>query len=162
MNTPVVLKSLQDILDQTVDYLCSQRRPAVRRDGCCVYRTRDGNRDAVGFWIPDALYRRQWDPRDAEANTIRFLLQNTQEGPLVAAALLTNGIDVKAPYVLDLLTVLQDAHTLSSGDLTFHDDDHRRLKFASRPAFFDTCIPYLLRKTPIPGITYLPRCPPGN
>ena len=44
--------SKQEVFDTTVKYLLTMKKPAVEGVSC-RYRTSDGNKCAVGFWIPD-------------------------------------------------------------------------------------------------------------
>lgn len=162
MNTAVAFKSLQEILDQTVDYLCSQDRSALLPNGSCAYRTPDGNCCAVGFWIPPELYRPLWDRlRHGAVPPADFWLHHQTEGAPFAAALAAGGIDVKAPHVIDLLMLLQRAHD-SSSTLFFHDKDGRPRTFRTRTLFFDAFIPHRLELQPIPGVCYTPRGPSGR
>jgi hypothetical protein len=152
----VAPKSLQEILDHTVDYLCTQPRAAMGPGGSCVYRTPDGNCCAVGFWIPPDLYRPQWDAFGPAP--VRFLIQHHTGGAPFVAALAEGGIDVTAPHVIQLLELLQEAHD-QSPHLGYVDDERQTQHFDTRPEFFDAFIPHLLQQHPIPGIAYTPRSP---
>ena len=159
MNTSVAFKSLQDILDQTVDYLCTQVRAAVDPSGRFVYRTPEGNCCGVGSWIPPELYRPIWDTLGPQIGApVRFLLSHDTEGAPFAAALAAGGIDVQARHVIRLLVVLQDAHDQCSR-LRFDDEDGETQYFDTRLEFLDAYIPHLLRQRRyrIPGIIYTPR-----
>lgn len=56
MSAVVEPLSMQRYFAETVDYLRRQERRSVMDDfgdEVCVYRAADGNRCAVGYWIPD-------------------------------------------------------------------------------------------------------------
>jgi hypothetical protein len=154
----VTPKSLQEILDHTVDYLCTQHCAAMGPDGGCAYRTPDGNCCAVGFWIPPALYRPEWDTFGPCGASVAFLIHDATEGAPFAAALAERGIDVHAAHVIKLLAMLQDAHD-QSRHLLYGDNEGKTHHFHTRPAFFDAYIPYLLQHYRIPALSYAPRSP---
>lgn len=50
----------QQFFTETLNYLRSQKFPSVVGDRC-VFRSRNGNKCAIGYWIPDDKYKHEYD-----------------------------------------------------------------------------------------------------
>ena len=102
------LKSTQEIFDETAEYLFAQEEPALNSEGFCSYLTCDGNRCAVGYWVPAEQYRPEWD--EGKGSGIGDLVVDVEEGAYIRAALGSRGIDIEEPEVLRLMSRLQSVH----------------------------------------------------
>lgn len=65
--------TLQDVFDETWRLLQAQGRQAFE-DGTCKYRTQDGLRCAVGYWIPDEAYHPSLERHGCDQSIVRNAL----------------------------------------------------------------------------------------
>jgi hypothetical protein len=150
------LKSCQEILDETADYLFQQPEPSLidvpGGASYCVYRRKDGNCCAVGYWIPAQAYRPEWDA--GMGQNISELLKNETERPYLIAALALSGVDATRQQVIRLLRDLQLVH--DHADIrTIRKRDHVLIQLcATRHEFLNVALAYFAA---CHGLNFTPR-----
>ena len=159
MDLAITRKSLQEILDQSVDHLFAHATPSCGPSGHVAYRTVHGAGCVVGRWIPPEQYRREWDEHPSGiVLCVNSLIKDPAEGAHFAAALAANGIDVHAPHVADLLTLLQRIYDRSHR-YWYVDHEGKLHRFTTREQCLDDQLAYYVRRLPTSTLTYRRRLP---
>lgn len=80
----IPIPSLQEFLNVTAQKVIEQGEPSFRNVGMvdekCAYRGDGGRKCAIGHWIPDELYKPEWD----DMTRLEYVLGCIFDGPIAA------------------------------------------------------------------------------